>query len=201
MKTLKNPRGYISWTQISMFLQSEEKYYGKYILGEDVYVTKEMTFGKTISTALEDDEATGDLFTDLVVSKIPKLPLREHEIKTELKTPYGVVTLLGKLDAFDENKFIVREYKTGKQPWTQARADKHGQVLLYALLVWLKYKKIPEVWLDWAVTEDSENGVRFTGQVISFRVHITMVEIINYMGTVSKVAVGIDKLYRKSLGL
>lgn len=202
-KKLINPRGYISWTQYSIFIQSPEKYYKKYILGEDQFTTKEMYFGKSISNALELDEETGDLFTDMVVSRIPKLPLREFEIKANLNTPKGEVVLLGKLDAFCDKAHIIREYKTGKQPWTQTRADKHGQIMFYSLLVWLQYKKVPtEVWLDWAVTENGDDGdIRFTGELHSFKVNVKIGEIINFMAKVANVSVAIDQMYRKHLGL
>jgi len=53
------------------------------------------------------------------------------------------IKLLGYLDSFDPKELNIYEYKTGKK-YTQGMANKLGQLDFYALLVYLKYKKLPK---------------------------------------------------------
>lgn len=202
-KKLLSPRGYISWSQIQIFENNPKKYIEKYIYGKENDIENDyMKLGKKISTALETGEKTGDLVTDLVIEQIPKLKYREYEMKEKFDSPYGEITLLGKLDTFEPIRFD--EYKTGHIKWTQKKAEEHGQMIQYATLIWLKYKKIPkDVYLDWIPTErESDGEVRVTGEPVQrFKVEITMQKILEYMARVTKVAVEIDKIYRIELGL
>lgn len=98
----------------------------------------------------------------------------------------------------------INEIKTGSVKWTQKRAQEHPQLLQYATMVWLKYKRLPtKVRLIWIPTiRESDGEVRFTGETPQiFEVTITLTKILEYMSRVSKVAVEIDKLYKKELGL
>jgi len=197
---LLNPRGYLSPTQIQLFCNSPKKYISRYFYGEEGFTTKEMEFGKVVACALEVEEKTGDLITDMVISNLPKCPFREYDLKATLKSEYGDIHLLGKLDRFDEDNLIIREVKTGKVKWTIDRCKNSIQLLHYTALVWLKYNKFPnEVWLDYAETEGKGNDIHFTGNVVNIRVEFTVKDIISYLTLVVKVAREIDQLYRRYL--
>lgn len=73
----------------------------------------------------------------------------------------------GKIDAF-------REFKTGKTPWTQERADDHWQLYFYAVMLEEETGHIPKTaYLDWIVTENDENGnIVPTGEIKTFEVQI-----------------------------
>jgi hypothetical protein len=201
-KKLLSPRGYLSPSQVLMFTTNPSKYYSRYMLGEDDYTTKEMSFGGIIAKCLEDKEKTGDLFTDMVLSKLTKLPLSEIQLTTPMSSPFGEINLLGRLDGYDEmiENLTVGEYKTGKVAWTQKKVDESIQLLHYATMAYLKTGKIPKVWLEWAETENSDyNKIVFTGKIIHFDMNINLSSIIKYMALVTKVAVAIDKMYRNYL--
>jgi len=202
MKTLLNPRGYLSHSQLEMWSSNRAKYIEKYFKGNDVEIENDfMDFGKVVSRALETGEETGNEITDMVISSIPRYAKIEHEIKVSYKTKHGYITLLGKLDSFEDKpsvRFI--ELKTGSKPWTQERAAKSKQLLMYDTLIWIKYQTIAkERHLYWFETERDGDLIRFTGNVKHFQVNRKLQDILSYLSYVSKVSREIDLEYRKYL--
>lgn len=195
---LLNPRGYLSHTQVDMWLKSPVRYARRYFDNQDDFENDAMRLGKITSNALEHGDAQDDEVLQAIISLLPAYKVREHEIKAPLDTPYGEVILLGKLDTWEPGRF--REYKTGVVPWTQNKANKHGQMWHYGTLIYLTEKILPEAHLDWIQTERDENGeLRFTGQITPFEVNITLQGVVEYMALVSRVAKEIDTEYRKRL--
>lgn len=202
MKQLLNPRGYLSATAIEMWITNPAKYESKYFRGEENDFENDfMGFGKKIATALETGEKTGDEVTDMVLSSMPRYAVMEHEMKLPLKTKYGYVQLLGKLDTFEDKPILhFRETKTGSRPWTKYRAQTSRQVLHYDLLIYLKYGMLAkERHLDWYETERNGDVIRFTGKIERFEVARRFTDLLSYMAVVSKVAKEIDTAYTKYL--
>lgn len=200
MKKLLLPRGYLSWTQVDMWLRSPERYARRYFENEDGYENEAMAYGKRTSEALEKGGETGDDIMDAVVALLPKYDVAEHQIEAPWETPKGIFTLLGKLDTFGTEPPRFREYKTGIVPWTRRKAEKHRQLHHYAALIWLFHKKLPsDAWLDWAQTERTPEGIQFTGKIESFRVEIGTKEVLEYLALAGRVAQEIDEAYRSYL--
>jgi hypothetical protein len=195
-KELLNPRGYLSWTQVDLWLRKPEVYVRQYMFGAEGDNNARMAFGSKTALAIENGGNSGDELIDMLAVLIPKYEKHEHEIRADFKTEAGVVTLLGKLDTFSPKTFAFREYKTGTTKWTAARAQGHKQLLHYAALIWLKYKKVPEAHLDWAQTVMTDGVVSLTGEIKSFPVKITLADILEYLALVARVARDIDKRYR-----
>ena len=104
------------------------------------------------------------------------------------------VKLLGYIDSFDDDELKIYEYKTGKK-YTQGMANKLGQLDFYALLVYLKYKKLPTlIKLIWVETETNDDIVSFTGKVKTFEVKKTMKDIIKIIGRIHKAKKGIEEM-------
>lgn len=201
MKQLLNPRGYLSHTQVDMFLRNKNRYVRNYIFGELDQPTVRMEFGSKVALAMENGEETDDELINMFVKMLPRYPKREHEIEVPFKTQYGQVTLLGKLDQFNPWTLGFRETKTGVNPWTQMRADNHTQLTHYAAMIWLKHKKIPkDIHLDWGETEILEDGtVVLTGKIRTFEVKKSLADILGYLSKVGRVAFEIDTIYREKL--
>lgn len=198
-KKLLNPRGYLSWTQIDMWLRNPETYIKRYIHDGAGFENSGMRFGKTASEALEGGETT-DGAMEALVALLPHYSKREHEIRATLKTPKGEVVLLGKLDTYDPKAPRFREYKTGRVKWTQARADRHKQIPHYGALIYLDAGCLPtEAWLDWAETVEEDGEVRLTGTIQSFKVKLTTQGVLEYLALASRVAQEIDVAYRNEL--
>lgn len=200
-KKLLNPRGYLSWTQIDMWLRSPDRYIRQYIHGDSGINNAAMRFGSRTSSALETGEETGDTLLDTVVALLPHYEKREHEIRVPFETPAGTVDLLGKLDTFGMKKGPrFREYKTGRVPWTQSKANKHKQMPHYGSLIYLKHGVVPtEAWLDWAETEWEDGELCFTGKMQAFPVKLDLNDILQYLAIASRVAREIDAAYRAEL--
>ena len=75
------------------------------------------------------------------------------------------------------------DYKTGIVPWTQRRVDNDDQLTFYALVVWLKYKKLPdEIKLEWMPTRRNEYGeLELTGEIKEFKTERSLQQILNML--------------------
>lgn len=186
---LELPRGYISWSQLTGWESSPERYIRHYIYHEETYVTKEMCFGGYIARELEKGKSD-NLLIDMLVSVVPKYAKSEYKLDVDLEG----IKLFGIFDSFCPKTKNIIEYKTGKAPWTQKRADEHGQLHFYALMVWLKYKKIPKVKLVWIQTI-SGDGIEITGEVKEFEVEIKLIDILKMANRIKKVAYEIAQAY------
>jgi hypothetical protein len=75
-------------------------------------------------------------------------------------------------------------------------ANKLGQLDFYALMVWLKYKKLPRsIKLIWIETETIDDEVKFTGKIKTFEVKKTMKDIIKIIGRIHKAKKGIEAMW------
>lgn len=189
------PRGYLSWSQMCLWKQSKEKYRQKYYFGEKERGNKYFDYGKEVAEALEGAKLSDKGFEGLKML-LPSYKHREHEIKAILaKTP-----LLGKMDTFEPKTKSFREYKTGKNGWTQNKAKKHGQLKFYALLIWLKYKKLPkEIWLDWIETKEEDGELDYTGKIKSFKVDIKLEDLLSFMAEIKKITLEISEDYKNKI--
>lgn len=93
---------------------------------------------------------------------------------------------------------ILAEYKTGRQ-FTQKMVDSSSQLTFYALLIWLKYGKLPdEIFLHWAKTEIDEDGeLKITGDIKTFETIRTFSDIILLRGRVKSAWEGINQMCKK----
>lgn len=183
-------RDYFSWSQLNAWEKNPNIYYEMYVMGMEAPFTKWMKKGKDLAEYLE--KGTGD-DEDIkqVADFIPRYKHSEFEIKVKLED----INLLGYFDSFDDETLDLYEYKTGKK-YTQAMANKLGQIDFYALMVWLKYKKLPRsIKLIWIETETIDDEVKFTGKIKVFEVKKTMKDIIKIIGRIHKAVKGIKKMW------
>ena len=188
---IQTPRGYLSQSQVALWQRSPEQYKKIYFDQRDELrpTSMAMDYGKLIADALEKGVETGDLMSDAAMLLLPKYDIRDKEFRAELNTPNGWVEILAKPDYMDSETKNFIEIKTGKTPWTQAKADKHLQLLWYATAIYIKYGPvIPKVKLAWVETEHTDAGVTPTGRVEEFDVVFTLKDILDTMALMGKVA-------------
>ncbi len=140
----------LSWSAISCFEWNPDEWYRRYVLGEREAPTKEMLFGSMIGKKVEKDPS----FLPAVV--------RHSRMEYPFKGVFSKYPLVGFADSLCGETFgKLAEYKTGKKPWDQKRADSHGQLDMYALMNYMMNGVRPqdlEITLVWLPTEETPEG-------------------------------------------
>ena len=190
-KLPKTPRGYLSWSQLSLWERDESLYRRIYLDGLKQSENQYLKVGKALATRLETGVETDDELIEFIFMFLPKYEKNEYEINADFKG----IPVLGKLDGFNRRGLIVGEYKTGRH-WSQTMADKSGQLTFYSALVWLKYHRLPqEIRLHWAKTEYNQDGdLQINGQIKTFITHRTLSDIILLRGRIKKAWENIIKM-------
>lgn len=171
---MKLPRGYLSWSQYSLWIKSPRQYKKKYFNSKPFFSTKEMDYGKYIGDSIENENIFG--LTDNEVLAVRSIPICEHyEYTEDFKISNGVAVKFF-IDGYSPSKNNIAEYKTGKETWNKERVDSHGQTYIYGLWHFKKTGVLPTVQLYWMPTENSpmsKFGVELTGECYKFDVDIT----------------------------
>ena len=198
MEKLLLPRDYLSYSQMNSWKWSQEKYKEIYFEGKPYPTNPAMIFGKDFSEIMDDKKKTDDIIVQGVVNLMPRYDVSEKEIKVDIEG----IKLLGYLDSYCSKTHNLYEYKTGKNPWTQNKVDEADQLTFYSMLIYLKYKIIPEnISLIWAETEIEGDIVQFTGNVKRFETSRELSDVLNMLARVKKVAREISEAYREYLGI
>jgi len=148
----------LSWSAISCYDYNPEQFYTQYILGIKDPPTREMTLGNIIHSGFEgkdwkkeliDNDFTSDY--ERTVAEIMKFPMpkmTQQEVwlgeKGKEYEELGCA-FAARADGINEDENVIIEIKTGKNFWTQERADEHGQLTLYSFLKWKETGKIPDI--------------------------------------------------------
>ncbi len=198
MKTLTLPKPYLSWSQYNLWNTNPSAYRKIYFEKEQSFVTKEMKFGKNFSEALEEENFFGaSERAKKIYCGLPKC----NQAELELRANVDGINLLSYLDTAEVEGDLIpefREYKTGKAKWTQARANEHGQIKFYAVVITEKTGKPPKkANLDWIPTIENGNGIEFTGEIKSFPVRITKKDVNAMKGEIKRTAVEISEAFER----
>jgi len=221
------PKNYLSWTQLDMWLRSEARYRREYFDSTHKLDTKYLRFGGAFATMLEDMEvifartnnrqlAIEELAREYPMTENMKAVLMDIEIEGiseyEIKTKVmGIVPCFSKVDKYDPINNVLREYKTGKIPWTQAKVQKHDQLVFYATMLKWEGKPVPEYCdLDWIETKETEQVVEdfwreqpkildVTGRILSFRREFDEREIERMEQLIVQVATDISAAYQEHI--
>lgn len=203
METERNkiilPKPYLSWSQLSCWLQNPARFRKEYFEAGTKLDTKYLRFGKGIAELIETGKHK-ELLPDLIVYDKP-----EFEIRTEV---FGV-PILSYLDSYDSVNNVFLEFKTGKLPWTQSKVQKHDQLTFYAVALKHSLGNIPKYCdLVWIQTKDggmeiedfwrsNEKQVNVTGYIKSFHREFDEREISRMEETIVRVAKEISEAYKK----
>ena len=166
------PNGYLSFSQITLWLSGKESYRKRYYpdVAPKSYSTMEMDFGNKVTLAMENGEDWVDF--------IPHHEIFERGI---LNNVNGVPVIAYIDNSTKFNRF--REQKSGRTPWTAGKVAKHKQMDLYSVileledgfvedecdLIWVKTVK-EEVVVDkielmpGIFSEKTETQLRLTGE-------------------------------------
>lgn len=123
-----------SWSQISSWQYDKSQWAFKYILGNVDEANNAMRFGSLVGESFTTD--------DPMVPHIIRYPEMEYELTPKMND----IKLIGYLDSWHPDEKKLREYKTSQNSsrWNQKSVDEHGQLTMYALLLLLQDKIMPE---------------------------------------------------------
>ena len=163
------PKDHFSWSQYNVWVNyGPAEFAKKYIYGGADLTNPRMELGKTVADMLEHDEENEDPILEHLRVFLPHYQHREYEIRKQ----FNGITLVGKLDGFNENPMRLGEYKTGVR-WTQEMADKTEELDWYALLLHLQFGVNPlDVPFDlvWIPTKwDFPDDPKPTGEIYTFK--------------------------------
>lgn len=205
-KELALPKGYLSYSAMSLWQRSPEQYRARYYENAPDFDSPELTFGKHIAKMLEDSHES--------VAHVPRLPVAEYPFMVEIS---GVM-VKGYIDTFDPEKIAFAEYKTGhldpsgNPPWNVVKVRQHGQLTLYSCALEIIHKKVdPLCELIWLETEFVEKTrtfgkhvlrghsreLKLTGRIERFPRKITKWERTRMKNLVRDVAEEISEDYKK----
>ena len=184
---MRLPRGYLSWSQMDLFLRDQQEYYRRYFLGQFPPPNEAMKYGSKIHKAIAERQHQDEVI-DAFISLIPKYDIPEKKIIVNLDE----IPLLGYIDSFNSKTFNFIEYKTGKTKWTQRKVDNHGQIDFYSLMIFQKYQVIPEAKLIW-IEANYQTGI--SGNIYEFTTKRTMEQLLQFASKIKKVTKGIQQLY------
>lgn len=195
------PRPYLSFSQMTLFEMSPQRYAEQYIYDQKQRETRNMAYGSKMADGLERDELSGDSALDLMMVRIPKFELMDKPLEVDLKDGKGFIRILAKPDTSKADYTAFKEYKTSTRKWTQKMADDSGQITFYATAMWLKTGKIPQdIELVNVPVEYGENGALMpTGELIRLPTKRDMVAIIKMCARMRKAWHGIKELCEKEL--
>lgn len=216
------PRPYLSWSSMDLFERNPKKWLEVYFYGEKRRINRGMAFGRTMAEGLESGDLTGDPVLDLVMERLPKFEIMDKvlqdpkgaevdyfepvsgkwiKVKVPVLNSNGYrIPILIRPDSLKKDETGFKEYKTGQEPWTQAKVDKHGQMDFYGTGIYLKTGKIPvENELVYVETGKRANGpldarIGATGAILRFKRVITMAQALKMMVRMKKTWIGIGKI-------
>ena len=193
-------KDYLSYSAINTWLHSPEQYRKLYFDGTPFIESPEILFGGKIGRLLETHDES--------MSHILQYAVPEQELRFNVDG----VTILGFIDSFSPERNAILEYKTGKQPWTQARVDKHLQLDIYSLGVETLFGRVEDLChLIWMQTEQVDHkkvgrsthadsySIRLTGRVETFPRVITPGDRYAVRELIVRVAHEIDRDYQRFL--
>ena len=206
-KIIQLPKEYLSYSQIQLWKNDRKRYIAHYMDGNKSGINNSgMEYGKVVADALEKGVETGDLLTDAAMLLIPKYDIADKEIRATVKSKDGSFDIIGRPDSLDSATKAFYEFKTGKGKWTANKAQRHPQMVFYALLIYLAYGVVlTEASLIWIETHDvveqygpedwltgEKKSVKPTGHVETFKVTFTLADILNCMAETIRVAKEIE---------
>jgi len=194
------PKPHLSWSQMTCWISNPTRYRKEYFEAGAKLDTKYLRFGSGIHKMIEDG-TYHELLPDLEV-----YDTHEFEVRVEVND----IPTLSYIDSYDEVNNVFRDTKTGKIPWTQAKVQKHDQLVFYATTLKQLTGKMPEYChLDWIQTKEGEREeesglhndrqINVTGLVKSFKREFDIRELERMEDLIVKTANEISDAYKSFL--
>lgn len=184
LKTIYHRERPLSWSAISSFGYNPKQWYEKYVAKIRPESSPEMDFGNYVDKKIQNDPT--------FLPEVIRYPIMQHE----MRAVFDGIPLMGIADTFrpywSEGPYdfyesvAIRDYKTGRNKWDQARADETGQLTLYTFFQYLNDKVKPEdvdLFIDWLPTCIHKGDIAFRDdpvKVFTFHTKRTMRDVLKF---------------------
>jgi hypothetical protein len=181
-------RSYFSYSQMSAYKYSKEKFLRQYYYGE-FEESPFLDLGKRLGTALQFRRKPEIEEIESIRKQIPEAKIYEYELKAKLKD----IDLLCYFDGFDPKTSELMEFKTGIKPST---ASWKNQLLFYSTALFLKFKILPsKITLYYCPTRwNDDDQLVLTGKVQQYHTKITIEEVLLFSKEIIDTYEAIKKL-------
>lgn len=188
MKQIK-VRDRFSFSQYNAYKYSPKRFLETYYYGHTDDDNVYLKMGKKLGDALRFRSIKRDRILEEIKLKIPEA--KKYEKK--LLATFNKIPCIGFLDGWNPKTYEVQEYKTGKKPSEKSWRE---QQLMYSLLIYIKYKKLPsKITLFWAETQINENDqLILTGTVRKYDIKVSMADILQFSKEMVRVYNEIQRL-------
>jgi hypothetical protein len=152
----KYGNSFLTYSQISCFLNSEKEYYNIYILKKPFYQNKYIRFGSEIDSAITNNNFSN--FNDSEKSILETATrLDVFQKRTHLKFEDFYVT--GKIDSISNDFKKIIDYKTGSEGKEKKYSElSYNQLQYYTLSIMQEYNIKPEkAWVEFITRR---NGIK-----------------------------------------
>ena len=183
---------YISWSQYQLWNKSKKQYIEKYFEGSEQFVTKEMIFGKKVHEMIETGSRNVLPFDiDLFDGKA------EHNILVPITKSFLLRSIVDYISPDRE----IYEWKTGKTPWTQEKAEEHGQLYFeYMAMQEAGLNPSDTAYLVWIETRNNESGeIELTGRTETFKVKIDKKQLDHWKKQMKETRKNIEEAFEQWL--
>lgn len=189
----------LSWSGLDLWERNPEEYKDVYFKGYRKYENDAMRFGKHIANVLCGKEKPKNHIEQSVKLLAKGWGNQETEIKVKYKSPYGNIELIGYLDDRSNDFIEFLDTKTGTGKWTQKKAEKHGQLHFYYLLILLAHgtraHKAYIQHLDTKLDEKEKWGRKLTGHIYTHEVYLEIGHELEIRRRIDEAVRGISQAY------
>jgi len=194
------PKPHLSYSQIIIFERSPEAYARVYLLGEEKYTNAKMGFGKRFAEAFVEN--TEDRAIE--VSKYHFIHYQKQEFEVTAIIPHKPtqITFKAVFDGYTRKTAHIGERKTGSIVWSQEKVDNNFQLSVYALVHWLKFKKLPKrITLEWLETTEEDGEIEIVNfKPLVFETSRTLAQCASAAQRIFKAYEGIEQLTKNYVG-
>lgn len=196
------PSGYISHSQINLWVTDKWEYMRRYFHGVKSDPSPEMEFGRLFAEQCEK-YIKGEICDWLNTGLMMKLPVVDGAIpEMEIKQEIEGVPILAYLDQVSGNLTEIIDFKTGRYPWNDKRVQESGQLKLYALAIFEQTGSIPATGIVWCpTTKDKAGNISLTGEMYPFWHQFTTADLEEYKAYMVGIALEISEAWQAFLDM
>lgn len=191
----------LSWSGLDLWEKDPDEYIRVYFKGGKTFQNDAMRFGSHIADMLCGKAKPQNHTEQSVKLLAHKYNSPEHHIEIVLDSNVGKIPLNGYIDDLSTEHFNFIENKTGTTKWSFKKAENHGQLHFYYLLIILATGTRPRQGmiqhLETVKAAHTQFGRALTGNIYHYEVELSVGHEMEIRRRIENAAREIDKAYRQ----